>query len=227
MSHSTPDTVTINVDLADATDYPDEPGVGRIYEVGINGVGYMLADDPQRGIRYQRGSVDLLPQRLATGDTPFDEAIDRYTFAHDDDWSAGAGQRWRDRPTSVPERYWDSDGVDPFTEPGELSLLNVTEESLDSAYAGLRLVVVGDEAYALTADNTLTRHNGTAWQTPFTITDAGGTVVVSDLASDGQNWYAATGSSVRQGHHDRPCCVLVDRWTPCRSVGQRGASAPP
>jgi hypothetical protein len=51
--------------------------VGRIYEIGINSVGYMLDDTAERTIKRQ--TAHLQADRFATGETPFSEAIDRYT----------------------------------------------------------------------------------------------------------------------------------------------------
>ena len=40
------DIVVIDVDIDDVYDYDDLESVGNIYQVGINGVGYMVADAP-------------------------------------------------------------------------------------------------------------------------------------------------------------------------------------
>lgn len=37
-------TIEFTTDLSNPADYPDNPDVGRRWEIAINGVGYMLAD---------------------------------------------------------------------------------------------------------------------------------------------------------------------------------------
>jgi len=96
--------------------------VGRIYEVGINGVGYMLADTADSP-NYERTASQVELPRFATGDTPFSEAVDRYTFVPFADFSDGAGQQFRDRPDSSDKAFWDSRRLDPFSEPGRLKPL--------------------------------------------------------------------------------------------------------
>lgn len=232
MSHQAPDFVEINVELAGPADFPDNPEVGTVYEVAINGEGYMLADDPERQISYQRGSIDLQPQRLATSDTPFDQAVERYSFATDEDWTAGAGQFWRDREGASTSRFFDSDGVDPFSEEGVLSLLNATERTLQVSYDNPLAVVVGEDLYVLTGDDELTRHDGTEWKTPVTVTD-GGAVTILDMASDGQFWYGATGSSIVRGTTTDPAAAwstepaLQVRWAAgriCAAVKASGST---
>lgn len=188
------DQVQIAANLSDPTSFPDVGTVGRIYEVGINGVGYMLADAPENRQEMQRrrttGALD--PPRLATSETPFSEAIERYSFVASSDWSGGAGQRRLGREGSDPVRFWDSDGVHPF-EPHQLTLLHATEEHLDEAYSGLRAVVASDKLFALTAAGTLKYLDDPGDVTPTTIT-LPGTPTVTSLASDGMRWYAAAGT---------------------------------
>ena len=53
------DIVVIDVDIDDVFDYDDLESVGNIYQVGINGVGYMLADSPQEPA-YRKQVVPLI-----------------------------------------------------------------------------------------------------------------------------------------------------------------------
>ena len=96
--------------------------VGTRYEVAINGEGLMLADTAdQENYTRQSSQIDL--PRFATGETPFSEAADRYTFVAFGDMSDGAGQRFRDREDASQAAFWDSRRVDPFSEPGRLLCL--------------------------------------------------------------------------------------------------------
>lgn len=221
MSHQAPDTVLITVDAPGVGDIPPNPDVGYIYEIGINGEGYMLDDSPVDPNTLPDVVVPSLdPPRLATSDTPFAQAVERYTFEAFHDWEGGAGQRWLNREESTSKGFWDSEGVDPFTTRGELGLLPAMAESLAETYAGLRLAVVGDDMYAVTGADELTRLIGStgAWDTPFSISD-GDAVVVSDLASDGQYWYAATGEGIIRGTTSDPAA----NWSAQLAAGVRWA----
>lgn len=208
------DTDTFYVDAADVSDFPDEPRVGSVFECAINGVGYMLADTPERPYRRQVGTLN--PPRFATGDTPFSEAIERYTMVGQSDWTGGAGQRLGDRPDSDASRFWTSQGINPF-EPGELSLLPATTLQISDNYATPRAVVASGQLYAQTADTELTRlatvgGSGSAisFATPGTI---------SALASDGLYWYASCADEKIY----RGTTALGAAWCDLSAV----ASAPP
>lgn len=198
-----PDVVTIIVDLPGVGDFPAEPDVGRVYEVAINGVGYMLADNPEKGIEYERSTVGLEPERLATSDTPFSEAVERYSFSTAATFHKGAGQRFLNRETSTGAAYLKSNGFNPF-EAGELSVLNDTERLLAATYASPRLTVVSD-LYVQTGDAELKyTSDGSTWTTLSGLTDTTGAVTITGLTSDGQYWYAATGRSIIRGTTSNP-----------------------
>jgi hypothetical protein len=188
----TESTVGFTTDFSSAVNYPDLDSVGRVYEVGINGVGYMLADDPQDpDRRYRRVTQPLEAQRFYSSVEAFNETIIHYHFVGWDDWTAGAGQTWYQRDNSSNSRYLDSDGVNPF-EPFQLTLLPATAVAAATAYATPRAVVVGSVLYMQTGDKQLT-----AFATPggagtaFTIAAA---TTITDLTTDGQYWYAAAGA---------------------------------
>ena len=46
------DTLLVSVEYPDVHAFADENAVGRLYQVGINGTGYMLADNPDKGMEY-------------------------------------------------------------------------------------------------------------------------------------------------------------------------------
>ena len=106
------DVLTLDVEYVDVHAFADNTAVGHRYQVGINGVGYMLADHPEKGDEYRRQVIPLDPQRLATSDTPFSEAIERYSFAAADTWESGSGQRYLHRGSSTAAAYHESTGLD-------------------------------------------------------------------------------------------------------------------
>jgi len=195
------DVLTLDVEYVDVHAFPDETAVGHLYQIGLNGTGYMLADNPDKGLEYRRMVIPLDPQRLATSDTPFSEAIERYSFAAADTWDTGAGQKYLHRGSSTASAYWESTGLDPFTDPGRIKLLPSTVQEVSSSYSNLRCVVVGDVLYVQTANTTLTYVNDPAGSEQ-TVSVGGGTV--KDLTSDGQYWYACDGADIRRGTTSTP-----------------------
>lgn len=189
-------TVLFSTDLFDPSSYPDLGSVGTVYEVAINSVGYMLYDGHEgENFERRRAIVPLDPPRLATSETPFSEAIERYTFVGFSDFRLGAGQFRLDRPDSDGARYHDSDGVNPF-EDG-LTLLPSTSQQISTSYAAARSVAAGGNLYvqdgAKAFKYTTTPGGGS---TSFSIA-AAGTVV--SLTSDGRYWYAADGADIYRG----------------------------
>lgn len=187
-------TSTILYDGDSIEDIPDLATVGTVYEVAINGVGYMLADHPDKETRYERRVIPLDTQRLAVGDTPFSEAIDRYAFLGFTDWSAGVGQRFYKRSDSLDNGFHTSSGVNPFT-PGELRLLPSTTLHCSDSYAFSKAVVASGKLYVTTGSGELSAYDDPTdtGATTFSITGAGTPL---DLASDGTFWYFTDGSNV-------------------------------
>jgi len=190
------DVLTLDVEYVDVHAFADETSVGHRYQVGINGVGYMLADNPEKGSEYLRQVIPLDPQRLATSDTPFSEAIERYSFAAADTWESGAGQRYLHRSSSTAAAYLESTGLDPFTDPGRIKLLASTVQEVANTYASLRTTVVGDTLYVQTGDTALVSITAPG-ATPVDVATGGGTVL--DLTSNGIQWFAADGTDIRKG----------------------------
>jgi hypothetical protein len=183
-------------DLESLDSIADLETVGRIYEIAINGVGYMLYDGNEdtenQDLVYRREVVPLDPERLATSDTPFSEAVQRYVFQSFSSFLAGAGQRHLYRDGSIDNAYLDSEGVDPFQRDG-LSLLHSASRELATAHTAVRIAVVGDVLYAQTGDNDFTYVSTPGGsETGFSV--AAATTIV-DLATDGQSWYAAAGTA--------------------------------
>ena len=173
--------------LSTRADYVDdlEPTVGAVYEVAINGVGYMLSDSKE--VPYRRAVGLLQPDRFATGQTPFSEAVERYSFVGNGDWSRGAGQIAYDRESSVSSAFSDSENVNPF-EPGRLSLLPTTNVQVSSSLSALGAVVASGKLFVWSDTNVLSELSeidGAASDVTFT----GDTI--SKLCSDGTRWYVA------------------------------------
>lgn len=170
--------------------------VGRIYDVAINGVGYMLhqkPDDQELSRRRLNSNLEA-PRQLGT-DTPFADQFDRYRFVGFYDWRGGMGQSYYDRPDSDPTKYSDSSGVDPFTDAYKLSLLHATSQKISGGYANA--TVAGSKLYYVVDENTIKYFSTLAGAvSSFDIANITGGAGISGVTSDGVYWYACTGDSV-------------------------------
>lgn len=183
-------TSSFSVATSGVGDFPTNDQVGSRFEIAINGVGYMLADNPERPL--ERSVGVLQAPRLATSDTPFTESLERYTFVGQTDFSGGAGQRYADRESSSPTRFYSSENVNPF-EDG-ISLLPETSLQISDTYASPHAVVAGSTLYMASDTNeikAISTFGGAV--TTFTIAGAG---TVVDMASDGVYWYWTDGTDI-------------------------------
>ena len=105
-----------------------EPYVGSMYEIGLNGKGYMLADDPESPVRRQ--VVDLQPPRLSTGNSSVNESVERYSFRGLSEFDGGAGVKYADREDYDESTFWDSIRMNPFDD-GVVKI----EHSMDQEWA--------------------------------------------------------------------------------------------
>lgn len=190
--------ISFSVDISDPSAYTDLPTVGTVYDVAINGIGYMIkVDQPGSGnYGYQRGTQDLDPPRLATSDTPFSQAIDRYSMIAHSNFNGGAGQRYLDRPESDPSMFYDSYGVDVFSDSYRIKLLNTTPAAASGAGTNQKCVLAGDKVFWLSSGSGIAVLNdpdaiSTSSISVTKINNSG----ILDLVSDGTYWYACDGTT--------------------------------
>lgn len=194
--------VEFEVGLQAAVSWPPVDTVGRIYDCAVNGQGLIMYDGKGEypDLRYRRAALNIEADRLVTGDTPFSQSIERYHFTGWDDFSGGSAQLHVDRESSAPNRYYRSEGVDPFSVPGEVSLL---------PKVGISHAVTYDGQVAVQANNRLFhRYSDTGirvftTETAFTDQVVGGMVNARHvLASDGVYCYALTSSGIKRSIGD-------------------------
>jgi len=165
--------------------------VGTISEVGIQGIPFMLYDnrDDRQDWRWGRRHVPLDAPRFSTSDTPFNEAFDRYTFVGQGDWAGGAGQTWAQRDDSDDQAFFQSWGIDPFTDLDGVTLLPETE-TMSASGTVTKIVTAGSFLYWLTDVGNLYRIG--TWDDPL-----GPTLVESgyganaDLSSNGSDVFVS------------------------------------
>lgn len=106
-------------------------------------------------------------------------------------WHLGAGQDYLDRDDSLRSRFRRSKGINPWVR-GEISLLNATIESLNSANTNLLLMPAGSRLYV--ADGTALKY--TTNLTSYSTTTGTSGVAITGIASDGFNVWVTDGSNV-------------------------------
>lgn len=179
--------------------FPTSSLVGSVYEIAINGTGYMLSDTPEQPV--ERRTTTLDAPRFATGETPFSEAVERYTFVGMSDFKGGAGQSFRGRTDSSPDRYFDSENINPFDEDC-LQLIFAPVESMADTDSVVESVVAGGDIYMSSgvdgSSDAEIKHQSAIEGTVTTFTVAAAGTPVS-MASDGTNWYLADGAAIFRG----------------------------
>ena len=191
------DTIVLETDFTEPADVAALDTVGTVYDVAIDGTGYILAETQEQGAGYEKTTIPLIPDRLATGDTPFDQAVERYSFGSGDSWVGGQGQTFLNRQDSDSTMFLSSEGLDPFSEPGSIKLLPSTPEMFNTTFATPRMVVVGTTLYVQTAADQLTHFTDVGTPGSGSAIDhehGGAAVTITDLTTDGQFWYAACGT---------------------------------
>lgn len=203
--------------------------VGSVYEVGIEGVGYMLADNPQRPVRRQTGVLDVQPPG---SDDPLSERIGRYDFIGQSDWTGGEGQEMLDRPASDATRYFYSEGLDPFDVPGQITCLPAVAQLLSDNYEWPQMVTLGTDLLVRTAaqEYTVIEHDGTTTAVATGLNVA--TVYGPGFAGDGRYWYLTNAADVHRGQSGEAGAawstenVTLIAWCSDRLMGFDGLAAP-
>jgi hypothetical protein len=193
------DSETVSGEFTEAATL-DNMAVGSVYEIAINGVGYMLADDLENQVER---STALLNSQPPGSNAPFSEQLDRYSFVGFADFTAGEGQLYLDRPQSNPSRYWYSQWVNPF-EPGEISLNDTPLHHLTSTFVAGAVrphpgcVVASSILYLQTGNGQFTSITAPAASPVVFSTGLAGSIV--GVATDGAYWYVSDGASIRRNN---------------------------
>jgi hypothetical protein len=177
----------------------DNENVGSVYEIGIDGTGYMLADTPDRPVRRQ---IAVLDTQAPGSDDPLSERIGRYDYVGQSDWTGGEGQAMADRPSSDTTRFYVSAGLDPFTTPGQITCLRTPSLHISDTFflpateTSPVAVVASSSVYFTTDGAELTARADTGGANTTFLTGLAGNI--TGLASDGEYWYATDGATIRR-----------------------------
>jgi hypothetical protein len=174
--------------------------VPYIFPIALDGRPYM-PDLSQPFYRQQRRQLEpLIRTQADTSNEPGEQTMDpnglwRRSF---EDWVLGAGQRYLDRSTSVPNGYWASKGVDTLTTKWQVSLLpdvrNVGPSSSANPLliwaAAYMYVIEGGAVYYTAISNVFPGASP-----PWTLIPGLPSGQVSSACTDGYSIYLAYGAA--------------------------------
>lgn len=172
------------------------------FDVAINGVGYMLMDEPDTSFgsrpALEHQSVRAQKDQSVTSGNIGESTINGEGFWRRsvDGWDHGSGQSYYDRSESDPQRFFQSQGVDVFGTKHQLSLLNDTAIAYTFAVAGGEILLAGFRVYI--NDVNAIKFVTAPLTTPWTTTTVTGTVAADTprgLATDGSTVYIACGAA--------------------------------
>lgn len=166
------------------------------FNVSLNGRNYMIDLSQPFYRQYHRQIAPLLRTQADTSKTPGEQSLDpnglwRRSF---EDWSAGAGQRYQDRDSSVPNGFWQSKGIDALTDRWQISLLPDTAAQRSSANTNLAVVACNGRVYVADGQ-TLAYTTGLSGTVTWTTVTGTPAVAISSICTDGFTVYAAYGAS--------------------------------
>ena len=186
--------------------------VPHTFPVAIDGRPYMI---DQKSGQFKRGYEQRVRDSTDDSTSPGEGAINPGGLWRrgQDSWHLGSGQRYADTAESKDYMFYKSKGVNPWVK-GQLSLLNATKRSLESASTNLFTCVVesGGTEYLYVADGGVVRFSSNPFAaTPtWTAITTGSpttlpTTAVTGLETNGTNvfiawtgndiWYTTPGST--------------------------------
>src|SRR5215467_54101 len=121
----------------------------HVFHVSLAGRPYMVDFSQPFYRQYRRQIAQITRTQADTSTDPGEQTLDPNSFWRRsfEDWSLGAGQRWRDRKESVPNRFWKSKGVDALSSRWQLSLLPDTKSVRATTNTNLQMVLAGNYVY--------------------------------------------------------------------------------
>lgn len=192
------DSWTIQTATSPSSSVAPNELVGVTAEVGVQGIPLMLYDnrEERQDWRWQRRVAPLDAPRFASGDTPFNESFDRYSFVGQSEWDGGQGQTWHQREGSDDSAFNASWHVDTFSDPREIVLAESMTPYL-SVVAGTSVTTASGKLFWL--DEDLNLWSLTSWASSPSLVDAGVGAGAS-LISNGVEVFVVEGTQVRSGN---------------------------
>lgn len=166
------------------------PGVPAVYDIAISGRGYVLDLESKQFISQ---TIPVQRAQTDTTNSPSEASLSREDLWRRafESWHHGAGQAYRDRPTSDQYRFRSSRGMNVW-DRDTLALLPDTAHGLTSITTNLRLATISGYLYTVDGVNVKFSLDGTAWSAA---TGLPGTTIVG-MVTDGSFVYASDGVDV-------------------------------
>lgn len=172
--------------------FTESSDVPSLYAVSIDGMSFIIDDT-----KYQRQMVPIVRQGSDQGNEPGEQSLTNigHWSRHCKDWTGGAGQRVFDDADSERNRFYQSQGLNPWTS-AQISLLNDTEQKRSTANTNLKLMVAGTYLYMVDGTGVVFTSDPTPSSPSFTsATGLPGTSIL-DISTDGTSVFVTTASAV-------------------------------
>jgi hypothetical protein len=170
---------------------PIASGIGTRWDVGIDGIGYLLStldqESPFEYRAYTMASVPRQKGRLDTSDEPGEHTFDDWWSRAQHSWHEGAGQEVLDAANSSRFAFHSSFGIDIWTD-GRIKLLKATSAFETGTDNNLFIVVDGDKVH-ISEGATISQLSDLDSPSLSTKSPALGNVIGMD--SDGEYVYAS------------------------------------
>jgi len=163
------------------TSYENPAGMSPDYLIG--GIGFLSGASDQ--FPHQRMLAKVVKDQIDSSQNPGDNSLQGWWTRSQTDWSAGAGQDFMEpiSQENVDRRFSSSAGVDPFTKPGNISLLPVASSvGTISGTATRALLVKAGTAAFMASGNHLLRYDTVS--PAVTTATAAGTIAGLVIAGD-------------------------------------------
>lgn len=183
---------TIPSSLSISTALSTLSGVGKIWDVGIDGRGYMIStldqESPFEFRSYEIQSIPKLKPRFDDAEEPGEQTLFPWWTRAQHTWHEGAGQAVFDSPFSSRFKFETSRGFNIWDE-GEATLLKDTEELRSDNVDDHHLLATPDALF-YTVNGVVHRDADPDSAGTDSLADHSGTPINS-IASDGEFLYAA------------------------------------
>jgi len=162
------------------------------YSVSIDGMTFLIDDK-----KYERQMLNAVRQGADTSAEPGEASLTNQGFwpRHGTNWIGGAGQRIWDNKESDRTRFWQSQGVNPWT-PNQLTLLNATALRRASANTNLKLLVAGIYLYMSDGNGGVFTTDPSVGSPTFTTITGLAASPVLDMTTDGTNVFITQATAV-------------------------------
>lgn len=175
-------------------------GIGVVWDVGINGEGYLLSvldqESPFEYRAYTVSSIPIQKDRIDSSEEPGEQTLEAWWTRAQHSWHNGAGQKVFDSPMSSRFGFYESKGIDPW-EDGELTLLKDTA-SFDNGSDDNYLLLTDGGYLFYSEGDAIIRIDDLDTPTPVSRDPSVGNSVVC-MTSDGTYIYAGVTPAIGDG----------------------------